>query len=185
MTSSYRCLSGSVKGYLERLDKFKKYIYIHARERKGAAVMNPMEIEQAFREYARDIERSAPDWVIHIDLELLQKEGIVSSSESFLADNKGVEEKIAERFHVIESPEKVTLFNDQFSVWIVPRLVNGRPETFTMIASNRQGHPHLELVFATTGVFNTPSYILKVLEHYLEEVMETDAFIRRIEQAAG
>lgn len=147
--------------------------------------MNPMDIEQAFREYAKDIERSAPDWIIRIDLELLQREGILSSNESFLQDSRGVEEKIAERFHVIESPEKVTLFNEQFSVWIVPRVVSGRPETYTLVAVNRETKPHLELVFATTGVFNTPSHILKVLEHYLEEVLENEAFIQRIQRAAG
>jgi hypothetical protein len=146
-------------------------------------MMNPMVIEEAFREYAKDIERQAPDWVIHVDLALLHQEKILEES-SAETDSRGVEEKIAERFHVIESPEKVTLFNDQFSVWIVPRVVNGRPETYTMVALNRQGKPHLELVFETSGVFNTPSHILRILEHYLEEVIENEAELRSIERKA-
>jgi hypothetical protein len=146
-------------------------------------MMNPMVIEEAFREYAKDIERQAPDWVIHIDLALLHQEGILDRAADEIGE-RGVEEKIAEKFHVIESPEKVTLFNDQFSVWIVPRVTNGRPETYTMLALNRQGKPHLELVFETSGVFNTPSHILRILEHYLEEVIENEAEIRRIERSA-
>lgn len=142
-----------------------------------------MVIEQAFREYARDIERSAPDWIIHVDLSLLQGEGILDPTCCSL-DDQSVEEKVAERFHVIESPEKVTLFNEQFTVWIVPRVVDGRPETYTMMATNRTGRPHLELVFSTSGVFNTPSHILRVLEHYLEEIIDNEIFIRKL-QATG
>lgn len=149
-------------------------------------MMNPLTIEEAFKVYSKDIARNAPDWVIKIDLHLLHQEGILQADElsatSFDVDS-GVEEKIAEKFHVIESPEKVTLFNDQFTVWIVPRVHNGRPETYTMVASNREARPHLELVFETSGVFNTPSYILQILEHYLDEIVENNETVRRMQQA--
>jgi hypothetical protein len=146
-------------------------------------MINPMVIEEAFREYAKDIERLAPDWVIHVDLALMHQEGILDQTDAE-GEERGVEEKIAEKFHVIESPEKVTLFNDQFSVWIVPRVQNGRPETYTLVALNRNGRPHLELVFETSGVFNTPSHILRILEHYLQEVVENEAELRKIERSA-
>jgi hypothetical protein len=33
------------------------------------------------------------------------------------------------------------------------------------------------LVFSTAGVYNTPKYILKVLQHFLSEVLDTEAII--------
>src|SRR6202021_1307793 len=80
-------------------------------------------------------------------------------------------------FHVVETDDKVTLYNDQFAIWIVPSLVNDNPTTMTFVAMILQRKPHLELVFSTSGVYNTPRYILKILQHFLSEVIDTESII--------
>jgi hypothetical protein len=53
-------------------------------------------------------------------------------------------------------------------------------QTMTFIALLQNTKPHLEIVFATSGVYNTPKFILKVLEHFLTEVIDTEAIISSI-----
>jgi hypothetical protein len=83
-------------------------------------------------------------------------------------------------FHVIETPEKVTLFNEQFVVWIMPKVVQNAPITLTFIGRVTPLKAKLELVFSTTGFYNTPKFILKILEHFLTEVIDTEAIISSI-----
>ena len=49
-----------------------------------------------------------------------------------------------------------------------------------MIALLQNNKPHLEIVYQTSGVYNTPRYILKVLQHFLTEVLDTEAVISSI-----
>jgi hypothetical protein len=49
-----------------------------------------------------------------------------------------------------------------------------------MIALLQNKIPHLEMVYTTTGVYNTPRYILKVLQHFITEVLDTEAVITSI-----
>ena len=83
-------------------------------------------------------------------------------------------------FHIIETGDKVTLFNEQFAIWIVPELVGEVPTTTTLIALMQTNKPHLELAYTTSGVYNTPKYILKILQHFIAEVQDTEAVISSI-----
>jgi hypothetical protein len=83
-------------------------------------------------------------------------------------------------FHVIEEEEKVTLFNHQFAVWIVPQQGETEKETLTLIAYIEDETPLLELVFRTAGIYNTPKYILRVLRHFLKEIMDNEEAIQRL-----
>ena len=85
-------------------------------------------------------------------------------------------------FHVIESIEKVTLFNEQFIVWIIPKTDLESPMTYVMIALNHPEKAHLEIVFTTSGVYNTPRHVLKVLQHFLIDTLETEATLTSIEK---
>jgi hypothetical protein len=42
--------------------------------------------------------------------------------------------------------------------------------------------PHLEVAFCTEGVFNTPKYIMKILQHYLNEVQDVEALIASMDK---
>ncbi|NDD58317.1 MAG: Ty1/Copia family ribonuclease HI, partial [Chlamydiae bacterium] len=49
--------------------------------------------------------------------------------------------------------------------------------TLAMIALLQNNKPHLEIAYSTSGVYNTPRYILKILQHYLVEVLDTEAIL--------
>ena len=87
-----------------------------------------------------------------------------SSSETSLTHN----------FYVVESSDKLTLFNPKYVIWIVPQLVDNVPTTHTLIALNDKQHTHLEMVFSTSGVYNHSSLVLKILEKFLEQIEENE-----------
>ncbi len=83
-------------------------------------------------------------------------------------------------FHVIETEEKITLINEQYIVWIVPGKIDNVSITYTMIALNLPTEAKLELVFSTSGVYNTSKLVLRVLEKYLSEIQENEDFMSRL-----
>lgn len=146
-------------------------------------MINPSLLEEAFKEFSLNFQKWVPDGVIDVNLNLLQELGLLKHIELEQTST----DDLMNYFHVIETPDKVTLFNEQFAVWIVPKMVNETPTTWTYVALIPKGQqpplqPHLELVFSTEGVYNTPKFILKVLQHFLSEVVDTEAIISSIEK---
>jgi hypothetical protein len=145
-------------------------------DREGKMI-NPVILEEAYQEFSTNLLKWIPDGVIHVDLKLLHDLGLLNNAELEHSVN---EENLSLYFHIIETPDKVTLFNEQFAIWIVPQLVEDIPTTTTMISLLQANKPHLEIVYTTTGVYNAPKYILKVLQHFLTEVQDTEAVISSI-----
>jgi hypothetical protein len=139
--------------------------------------MSPSQLEEAFVEFSQNLPKHAPDGVIAVDLNMLQDLGLLKH-EKF--DQGTSHEELMHYFHVLETADKVTLFNEQFVIWILPKMVQETSVTMTFIALLQNTKPHLELVFSTSGVYNTPKFILKVLEHSLTEVIDTEALISSI-----
>jgi hypothetical protein len=140
-------------------------------------MINPAELEEAYKEFSENFGKWVPDGVISVDLSLLHDLGLINH-EQF---EQGTNDSFAQFFHVLETQEKVTLFNQQFAVWIVPKVIEEQPTTLTFIALLvNNAKPHLEIVFSTAGVYNTPKYILKVLQHFISEVLDTEAVISSI-----
>ena len=137
-------------------------------------MINPSILEEAYQEFSKDLSKSVHDGVIHVDMKLLNDLGLLSSVE---LEQTVTDAYINQHFHIIETPDKVTLFNDQFAIWIVPELLDDIPTTTTFISLLQQSKPHLEIVYMTSGVYNTPKYILKILQHFLTEVQDTEAVI--------
>ncbi len=140
-------------------------------------MINPIILEEAYLEFSQNLKKWIPDGIIHVDLRLLHELGLLSNSELEQSVN---EANLSLYFHIIETPDKVTLFNDQFAIWIIPELINEVPTTTTMISLLHGNKPRLEIVYTTSGVYNTPKYILKVLQHFLKEVQDTEAVILSI-----
>jgi hypothetical protein len=136
-------------------------------------MINPIQLEEAYKEFSQNLQKWVPDGLIAVNLALLHELGLLNNSyfEQPTPDN------VNQFFHVIETEDKVTLFNDQFAIWIVPKVEQGISSTLTFIALLSGNKPHLEIVFSTSGVYNTPKYILKVLQHFLSEVIDTEAII--------
>lgn len=142
-------------------------------------MLNPIQIEEVYKEFICNLPNWAHDGITQIDLKFLHEQGLLNA----LQEDKGDPDDLTQYFHVIESVEKVTLFNEQFIVWIIPKMDGEQPLTYVLIALNHPEKAHLEIVFATHGVYNTPRYVLKVLQHFLVDMLETEATLTLFEKS--
>lgn len=140
-------------------------------------MLNPMQIEEAYQQFIGDLPRWAHDGILPIDLQFLHDQGLLNN----LPNDAESTDDLTQYFHVIESAEKVTLFNEQFIVWIIPKMEEDQPVTCVLIALNHPNKASLEIAFTTRGVYNTPRYVLKVLQHFLLDVQETEATVIALE----
>jgi hypothetical protein len=141
-------------------------------------MLNPVQLEEIFRKYSEDIAKWAHDGILDVNLALLNECGLIDKMNEEIDDT----DDITQYFHVIESMEKVTLFNEQFAIWIIPKMDLENPTTYVLIALIQKSNTNLELVFQTTGVYNTPRYVLKVLQHFLVDMLETEATVTAFEK---
>jgi hypothetical protein len=139
-------------------------------------MLNPIQIEEMYQQMMGHLSDWAHDGIISIDLKFLHENNLLSELQKEHIDT----DDLTQYFHVIESVEKVTLFNEQFLIWIVPKSEGEKQMTLVLIALNHPEKPHLEIIFSTTGVYNTPRYVLKVLQHFLTDTLETEATISAI-----
>lgn len=133
-------------------------------------MMDPEEIELHYEHYMRDLKQFLPDGIIDIDLEYLSDLGLLT--ETPLSNDDGA--ALTHNFYVVESQEKLTLFNQKYVIWIVPKVVDQAPVTYTLIALHEEEDTHLEMAFTTRGVYNHSSMVLKILEKFLEQIDENE-----------
>lgn len=146
-------------------------------------MINPIILEESFKEFSQNLGKWMPDGILSVDLNLLHELGLLNNSQ---LEQNMTTDSLSHYFHVIETDDKVTLYNDQFAVWIVPQLVDETPLTLTYIALLLNNNkPHLEIVFSTEGVYNTPKYILKILQHFLTDVIDTETVISSMGKKQG
>ncbi len=138
--------------------------------------MTPNELEEAYQNFNLNFKKWVPDGIIQIDLEALCEMGLLNQ-EDFDEEEP---DDVTQYFHVLETPDKITLLNEKFAIWIVPKMVGDVSTTHTYISQLLKDKLHLELVYETSGVYNNPKFILKVLQHFLIEVIDTDAIISSI-----
>lgn len=143
-------------------------------------MLDPIQIEKTYKEYTNNFPQCAYDGILTIDLQFLHDEGILNTMQEDQEDA----DDLTQYFHVIESTEKVTLFNEQFIIWIIPKTEEDQATTYVLIALNHPDKAHLEIVFTTQGVYNTPRYVLKVLQHFLVDMIETEATLTSFEKNA-
>ncbi len=142
-------------------------------------MINPSELESSYKAFMKNLSHWIPDGVIDVDLDLLSNSELLDCDS---LEEKGAKEPLPHYFHVLETNEKVTLFNHQFCVWIVPKVIDDVPKTFVMIALLSSKEPHLEIVFSTSGVYNSPKFILKILKYYLSEVIDNEEALSSINE---
>jgi hypothetical protein len=143
--------------------------------------MNPAQIEKAYQGFMQNLPACAHDGVLSISLNFLYDQGLLGK----IAATESEVEDLTQYFHVIESAEKVTLFNDHFIVWIIPKMTEEQPVTYVLIALNQENAPQLEVVFTAHGVYNSPQYVLKVLQHFLSDMLETEETLISFEKDAS
>ncbi len=140
--------------------------------------MNPLDLEAAYQEYTSDLKRFVPDGIVEVDLPLLQELELLSYEENPDGEEDA---QLTYNFYVVESSDKLTLFNQKFVVWIVPKVVDQTPATYTLIASNENDKTHLEMIFSTAGIYNHSSLVLQILEKFLEQIEENKQEIFRLD----
>ena len=132
-------------------------------------MLNPNDLEVDYQKFMQDLPKYAPDGVVEVDLSLLHEFKLLDCEE--VEDHN---DALTHSFYVIESPEKLTLFNQKFVVWIVPQIIDEVPTTYTLIALNNDEKTQLEMIFSTKGVYNHSSLVLRILEKFLEQIEENE-----------
>jgi hypothetical protein len=143
-------------------------------------MLNPSRIEETYREFMSNLNKWVHEGIIDIDLKFLFDNDLLE-----VIENESEEEDpddLTQYFDVIHGDEKATLYNEQFVVWIIPKMENSEPITYVLIAINQPDKAVLELVFTTRGVYNTPRHVLEVLQHFLLETLDTEATISSMEK---
>lgn len=134
------------------------------------------ELDSSYEQFMTHLTDLLPDGIVHIDIQLLQKLGLLQEETD--NDNSS---SLTRFFHVVESKDKITLFNDQFVIWIVPEKINHEPHTLVLVALNQPGRPKLEMAFSMSGIYNTSRLVLRVLEKFLAEIQENEDLISHLQ----
>ena len=137
-------------------------------------------LESCYQKYISDISSWLPEDMILVDLKLLQHFDLLHYHDPNYNDPA-----LTRYFHVIESNEKITLINDEYVIWIVPEKIDDVPVTYTLVALNKPLEPELQLCFVTAGVYNTSRLVLRLLEKFLFEIEENEAWINQLKQQTG
>lgn len=138
----------------------------------------PKVLEDHFQTFMKNLPAYLPDGISVVDIKLIEELGLLKIDSL----EKETQDPLSHYFHVIETPDKITLYNDLFGIWIVPNNNETSSKTFIFIGIISNKVPHLEMAFCTEGVFNTPKYIMKILQHYLNEVQDVEALIASMDK---
>lgn len=137
-------------------------------------------LEESYQKFIKDIDVFIPEGIYFVNLELLKHFDLLQ----FQPDRHPKDPLFNRYFHIIESPEKITLINDEFVVWIIPERADQHPVTHTLIALNKgENEPQLEAAFIASGVYNNSGLVLKVLEKFLIEIHETETALSKFKKA--
>jgi hypothetical protein len=128
-------------------------------------------LDSLYEHYIKNLSELIPDGIVQVDLQVLQRMGLLQ--EETTLDSKS----LTRFFHVVEAKDKITLFNEQFVIWIVPEKVHNEPLTLVLIAIEQEHKTKLEMGFTMTGIYNTSRLVLRVLEKYLAEIQENEDVI--------
>ncbi len=141
---------------------------------------NLSNLEEAFKKFTSNIKSWLPEGIIDVNLALLHSMGLLNYHSIHKES-----QSLTRYFHLIESPEKITLVNEQFIVWIVPEKVDDRALTYILIALNQPKQPQLEIAFSTSGIYNSSRLVLRVLEKFLSEIQETEDALDTIRKTSS
>src|SRR3990167_4198464 len=123
-------------------------------------MINPIDLEKEYHKFSQDLQKWSPDGVIPVNLSLLHEIGILKEGQKETSED-----------------------DDTLSHY--SRVIDDLTSTLTLIALLHNEKPRLEVVFSSSGVYNSPKYILKVLQHYLQEMIDTEKLLSSIEDKEG
>lgn len=133
--------------------------------------------EASYKNLINALPRSLPDGFIDINQNLLRSLNLLEGTELTTA-------KLTSNFlfHVNEQSDKITLFNDNFIVWVVPCLLHSGSMTYAFIALNKPSSSQFELAFTAKGSYNSSKIVLRVLDYYLNEIKENESILHKLHE---
>ena len=138
---------------------------------------NPLLLEDYYKKFILNINTLIPEGVYIINLDLLFKFDLlhfypgITKKNSFLSSN----------FKIIESAEKITLYNSEFVIWLTPAREETSSQTHALIALNKEGQePQLEAAFFASGIYNSSQIVMSVLEKFLIETQEIENMLSKL-----
>lgn len=137
--------------------------------RSRIPVVSLDQLDCFFEELATHSSELLPDGIIDINIATLLALQLLS--EECPGPNTT---PIAHLLQAIESDGKVTLFNDNFVIWIVPRRERDEPVTTVYIARRYASSVKPELAFRAAGIHNRSRTILRLIDKYLAEILDTE-----------
>ncbi len=136
-------------------------------------------LDICYNSFVNCINKLSTESVYNINLQILHTFNLLH----FYPDQTQKNSIFTEQFHVSETPEKITLFNHQFIVWIAPAKHGETPMTIALIALNHEEkEPMLEAAIFASGIYNTSKIVLRFLEKILSDIKETENYLERIQR---
>lgn len=137
-------------------------------------------LEASFEKWIEEAEGKGLDILYQVDMPLLERMGVVKEG-SIVQDYPTGERK----FSVIQGLDKMTLYNEQFVVWIVPQNVDDKAASLVWIAQFSKLSEGILMGFLAKGPLNNSKIVLRLLEAFLEEIEETDKLISNLEKGVS
>ena len=143
-------------------------------------MMNPTDLEASYQKYVDNLALWLPDGVIEVDLDLLNSLHLLDAEGNPCELNPETKDH---SFYIFESEDKITLVNDEYIVWIAPQTIEDEPTTYTFVAKNTTPESKLELVFSSSGIYNSSAFILRILEAFLNEIDEHNHLVKAMKDS--
>lgn len=135
------------------------------------------ELGIAFEKAMEEFPNVPTESIIEVNMDLLDSVGLTNEGE-YVNPNEAFERS----FKVIENANRITLFNNQFVIWIIPEIMDGIPATYALIGLREKGGVKLEVVFLAKGPFNSSRLVLRLLDRYLTDIQENEDLIHKIQR---
>jgi hypothetical protein len=133
-------------------------------------------LSEAFEKAMTEFPHLPAESIIEVNLDVLEEMGLTDEGE-YINPSEAFERS----FKVVENSNRITLYNSQFVVWVLPEIIDGTPATYALIGLREKGGVKLEVVFLARGPFNSSRLVLRLLDRYLTNIQELEEFIHKIE----
>lgn len=141
-------------------------------------MLNPKILDETFNQIIKEINTTLPDGIIDVNLDLIQSLGLLNLES---LEHEVSLFKNSQQFYMVENEDKLTLFNEQFTIWMIPSFTDKNGVTYVFIAKNEKDKVQkLELLFQAKGIYNTSWTVLSILDAFLQEIHENDQMMQQL-----
>lgn len=151
--------------------------FAKALKEKGVLVVSIEQLDAFFQKLSNQTGDLFPDGIVDINVKVLHDLHLLSEDPPTIH-----EAPPSSLLQAIESSGKITLYNEKFALWIVPQANTFPPTTITFIARRNGETITPEVAFRTQGIHNRSKTILRLIDRFLIEILETESVIARLEE---